>query len=89
MGDVRNTYRVLRKKTERKNHLEDLGADGSIILKWTIQYWNQRLFILLVSFVMGKEFPIYIEYEAVFSPKTVWAWTKRIQSFPCQEPNYF
>jgi hypothetical protein len=49
MEDDRNTYRVLEEKIEGQNHLEDLGAERSIILNWTIQYWNQRLFILLVS----------------------------------------
>jgi hypothetical protein len=37
MGGERNTYRVLGEKTEEKKQLEDLGADGSTILKWTFQ----------------------------------------------------
>ena len=89
MGDDRNTYRVWGKRMKEKNHLEDVGADGSIILKWTIQYWNQRLFFLLVSLFKGKEFPISVEYEAVLSPETVWTWEKRISLFPYQKSNYF
>jgi hypothetical protein len=27
-------YRILMKKPERKSHLEDLGVDDGIILKW-------------------------------------------------------
>jgi hypothetical protein len=38
MGDDRNTYGVLGEKMKEKNNLEDLGVDGSVILKWTIQY---------------------------------------------------
>jgi len=74
---------------KEKNHSEVLGADGSVILKWTIQYCNQRLFVLLVSLVKGKEFPKSIEEEAVLSTETVWTWEKRIFSLPCQKLNYF
>jgi len=71
MGDDRNTYGVLGGKMKGKNNLEVLGADGKIVLKWTIQDWNQRLFVLLVSLVKGKEFPMCIEYEVVLSPETI------------------
>jgi len=33
MGERRGTYRVLVGKSERKNHWEDPGVDGRIILK--------------------------------------------------------
>jgi len=33
MGEKINVYRVLVGKSEGKNHLEDLGIDGRIILK--------------------------------------------------------
>jgi hypothetical protein len=32
MEEKRNAYHVLREKPEGKNHLKDLGIDGSIIL---------------------------------------------------------
>jgi hypothetical protein len=34
MGKRRGAYRVLLGKPEGKNHLEDQGVDGSVILKW-------------------------------------------------------
>jgi len=34
MGERRGTHRVLVGKSERKNHREDPGVDGRIILKW-------------------------------------------------------
>ena len=34
MGERRGTYRVLVGKPKRKNHWEDPGVDGRIILKW-------------------------------------------------------
>jgi len=33
MGERRGIYRVLVGKPERKNHLEDPGVDGKIILR--------------------------------------------------------
>jgi hypothetical protein len=39
MGERRGAYRVLVGKPERRNHLEDPGVDGRIILKWVIEQW--------------------------------------------------
>jgi hypothetical protein len=33
MGEMRNAYNVLVGRPEEKNHLEDLGIDGRIILE--------------------------------------------------------
>jgi hypothetical protein len=32
MGEMRNTYKTLVGKPERKNHMEDLDIDGTAIL---------------------------------------------------------
>jgi len=40
MGDRRVAYRVLVGKPDRKSHLEDLGMDGRIILKWIFKKWD-------------------------------------------------
>ena len=40
MGERRGAYRVLVGKPEGKNHLEDLGIDGSIILRWIFRKWD-------------------------------------------------
>lgn len=37
MGEKIHTYRLLTGKCERNNHLEVLGVDGMIILKWVIK----------------------------------------------------
>jgi hypothetical protein len=37
MEDVRNAYKTLVGKPEGKRPLEDLGIDGSIILKWVLR----------------------------------------------------
>jgi hypothetical protein len=42
MGEKRNMYRVLAGKPERKSHLEDLGAEGTIILIWLLKKGKRR-----------------------------------------------
>jgi hypothetical protein len=37
MVEMRNTYKIaVRNPEEGRNHLEDLGIDGKIILKWML-----------------------------------------------------
>ena len=40
MGERRDEYRVLVGKHEGKNHLEDPGMYGKIILKWIFRKWG-------------------------------------------------
>jgi hypothetical protein len=40
MGDRRGAYRVLVGKPDGKNHLEDPGIDGRILLKWILKSWG-------------------------------------------------
>ena len=39
MGDTRAAYRVLVGRPEGRNHLEDPGVDGRIILKCNFKKW--------------------------------------------------
>jgi hypothetical protein len=41
-GENRDVYRGLVRKPERKNHLEDTGVDGRIMLRWVFRKWNMR-----------------------------------------------
>jgi hypothetical protein len=36
MGDMRSAYKILARKPEGKDHLEDLGIDGKFILEWIL-----------------------------------------------------
>ena len=40
MGESRGLYGVLVGKSKGKNHLEDPGVDGKIILRWIFRMWG-------------------------------------------------
>ena len=40
MGERRGVFRVLVGKPEGKNHWEDPGIDGRIILRWIFRNWD-------------------------------------------------
>ena len=40
MGESRGVYRVVGGKPEGKNHLENRGLDGKIILRWIFRKWD-------------------------------------------------
>ena len=40
MGERGGVYWVLVGKTEERDHLEDPGVDGRIILRWTFKKWD-------------------------------------------------
>ena len=44
-GEIRSLYRILMGKHEGKNHLEDQGVDGRIILRCIFRKWDVRAWI--------------------------------------------
>jgi hypothetical protein len=42
-GDRRGAYRVWWGDFSETEHLEDLGVDGRIILKWIFRKWNESV----------------------------------------------
>jgi hypothetical protein len=68
MGDRRSAYRILVEKPEGRNHLEDPGVHGRIILKWIFERWeggmdwiglaqNRNRWRALVNAVMNLRIP--------------------------------
>jgi hypothetical protein len=45
MLDIRNAYEILVGKNEKKNHLGDLGIDGSAVLlkSWSLRKQAERM----------------------------------------------
>jgi len=37
MKEIRNAHKILVGKSERRNHSEELGVDGRIILEWIFE----------------------------------------------------
>jgi hypothetical protein len=40
MGAGRGAYKILVGKPEGRDHLEDPGVDGMVILKWIFKTWD-------------------------------------------------
>jgi hypothetical protein len=43
MGERKGAYRVLVGRPEERDHLEDLGADGRMILIWIFKTWEGEM----------------------------------------------
>jgi len=41
MAERRGAYRILMGRLEGRDHLEDSGIDGKIILKWMFKKWDE------------------------------------------------
>ena len=54
MGDRRGVYRVLVRKCE-KDHLEDTGVDGNIMLRWIFWKWDVEVWTVLMWLRIGTD----------------------------------
>jgi hypothetical protein len=57
MGEGRNVYRVLVGKLKEKYHLEDRGADGRMVSKWTLGDWLGRggVYVECIHLAQGRD----------------------------------
>ena len=53
MGERRGVYRVLVGKPEGKDHLEDPGVGGRIILRWIFRKWDVGVWTGLILLRIG------------------------------------
>jgi hypothetical protein len=53
MGKGRGAYKILVGRPEGRNHLEDPGVDGRIILKWNFKKWDGWARIRLIWLRIG------------------------------------
>ena len=51
MGKNRNVYRVWLGNLNLRDHLEDVGVDESIILKWILKKWDGRLWMIYLYMI--------------------------------------
>jgi hypothetical protein len=52
-GDRRGAYRILVGNLKERNHLEDRGLDGRIILKWVFKEWGGEAWTELICLRIG------------------------------------
>jgi hypothetical protein len=52
-GERRGVYRVLVGNLRKRHHLEELGVDGRIVLRWIFRMWDGRAWTGLIWLRIG------------------------------------
>jgi hypothetical protein len=54
MEEIRNAYKILVGKLERKGHLGNLGVYGKVVLKWILEKRGVKMWTGLIWLKIGS-----------------------------------
>jgi hypothetical protein len=71
VGKKKNAYKVLVRNLKERNHLEDLGVDGRMALKWTLNNkQDARVWTSFIWLRIGTNCGLFLHGNAPFSSIT-------------------
>jgi hypothetical protein len=67
VGKKKNAYKFLVQNLKERNHLEDLGVDGSMTLKYTLNKQDARFWTSFIWLRIGTNCGLFSHGNAPFS----------------------
>ena len=67
VGEKRNAYKYLVGNLKERNHLEDLGVDGRMTLKWKLNKQDARMCVSFIWLWRGTNCRLFSHGTELFS----------------------